>query len=89
MEVPSYSGDAKKYEGPCQCDPGKEPSTVCPYLPGSREKVFFLQSRVEAGERLWHENDLTLDEEAEIEALEENVFDLLMDLMEVDDEDND
>ncbi len=51
--------------------------------------MFFLQSRVEAGERLWHENDLTLDEEAEIEALEENVFDLLMDLMEVDDEDND
>ena len=92
MEVPSYSGDAKKYEGPCQYDPGKEPSTICPYLPGSREKVFFLQSRVEAGERLWHEHDLTLDEwpgheATETEALEENVFDFLMDLMEEDDED--
>lgn len=57
MEEPSYSKGAKKYEGPCQYDPGKEPSTICPHLPGSREKVFFLQSRVEAGERLWHEND--------------------------------
>lgn len=90
---PSYSSGDLGYEGPCQRDPGKDPSSVCPHLPGSAEKVLFLQSRVEAGERLWHKGDMTLEswpgyEETETEVLEENVFDLMLELIEGDDEDN-
>lgn len=65
---PSYSGGVHvNYTGPGQEEAVAEPSTPCPYLPGTRDKVFFLQARVEAGEQLWHKDDqVSWDEESDV-----------------------
>lgn len=43
-------------------EPSQRPTpTAC--RPGTRGKLLILRDRIEAGEELWHDDDLTSDEE--------------------------